>query len=67
MTQIPLITGCKGRLGRAITAIIEEEHADTMPAAVFATRDELDVTDYFRMRAYSSARFAGSVSLCDAS
>jgi len=50
MTQVPLITGCKGRLGRAITAIIEEEHADTMPAAVFATRDELDVTDYFRLR-----------------
>ncbi len=50
MSQVPLITGCKGRLGRAIVATIEEEHAAAMPAAVFATRDELDITDYFRLR-----------------
>ena len=50
MTHLPLITGSGGRLGRALTQVLEEEHASEFPGAVFATRDEIDVTDYFRMR-----------------
>jgi dTDP-4-dehydrorhamnose reductase len=50
MTQLPLITGSGGRLGRALTQVIEEECGAELPGAVFATRDEIDVSDYFRMR-----------------
>jgi len=41
----PLVTGGGGRLGLAL----QEAMADAYPAAVFATRDEIDVTDYFRL------------------
>jgi dTDP-4-dehydrorhamnose reductase len=44
---LPLITGAGGRLGRAL----QDAAAETHPAAVFATRDELDVTDYWRLLA----------------
>src|SRR5262249_46850638 len=30
--------------------VIENEQAETFPDAVFATRDELDITDYWRLR-----------------
>lgn len=49
MTHVPLITGCSGRLGRALSGLIEDEYAETFPGAVFATRDEIDITDYFRL------------------
>lgn len=45
-----LVVGSRGRLGRAVCRIVEDEQADVFPAAVFATRDELDITDYFRLR-----------------
>lgn len=45
-----LITGSRGRLGRALGDVLEEEYAETLPDVVFATRDEIDVTDYFRVR-----------------
>ena len=41
---IPLITGGGGRLGQALAELMEEEY----PAAVIATRDEIDITDYSR-------------------
>jgi len=41
---VPLVTGGGGRLGRAL----EEAMADAYPDALFATRDEIDVTDYWR-------------------
>ena len=44
--QVPLITGAGGRLGRAL-----EEAAAAYPAAVFASRGELDITDYWRLAA----------------
>ncbi|MFQ5700588.1 MAG: dTDP-4-dehydrorhamnose reductase [Acidobacteriota bacterium] len=47
--QLPLILGSRGRLGRALCELIENEHTDDLPDAVFATRDELDVTDTFRL------------------
>jgi dTDP-4-dehydrorhamnose reductase len=50
MTHLPVITGSNGRLGRALCSVIEEEFAETFPDAVFATRDELDITDYWRLR-----------------
>jgi len=50
MNNAPLILGSRGRLGRALCDVIETEFAATLPGAVFATRDELDVTDYFRLR-----------------
>ncbi len=46
-----LITGTRGRLGRALCDVLEEEYAETLPDVVFATRDEIDLTDYFRVRA----------------
>ena len=48
-THLPLITGCSGRLGRALSDLIEDNYAETFPEAVFATRDEIDITDYFRL------------------
>ncbi len=45
-----LICGSNGRLGRALSSVVEEEHAETFPDAVFATRDELDISDYWRLR-----------------
>lgn len=50
MTHVPLVTGSGGRLGRALAQVIEDEFPAEFPGAVFATRDEIDVTDYFRMR-----------------
>ena len=50
MTHLPVITGSNGRLGRALCSVIEEEFAETFPDAVFATRDELDIADYWRLR-----------------
>ncbi len=50
MKHLPLITGSGGRLGRALTQVIEDECPSEFPEAVFATRDEIDVTDYFWMR-----------------
>ena len=50
MAHLPVITGSNGRLGRALTRVIEDEYAGTMPDAVFATRDELDIDDYWRLR-----------------
>ena len=50
MIQVPLITGSNGRLGRALTTVIEEEFAETLPGAIFSTRDELDINDYWRLR-----------------
>jgi dTDP-4-dehydrorhamnose reductase len=50
MTHLPLIIGSHGRLGRALCEVIEAEHAGTFPEAVFATRDELDIGDYWRLR-----------------
>ncbi len=50
MRHLPLITGSAGRLGRALSAVIETEHAEEFPDAIFATRDELDLTDYWRLR-----------------
>lgn len=49
MKHVPLVTGSRGRLGRALADVIETEHADRFPEAVFATRDELDILDYFRV------------------
>lgn len=46
-TDLPLVTGASGRLGRAL----EEATADDYPAAIFASRGELDVTDYWRLLA----------------
>src|SRR5262249_52892561 len=60
MTHLPLITGSGGRLGRALCQVIEDEYAETFPGAVFATRDELDITDYWRLRA-ELERFAPTV------
>lgn len=45
-----LITGSNGRLGRALSRVIEEEMEDVFPEAIFSTRDELDISDYFRLR-----------------
>jgi len=42
---VPLVTGAGGRLGRALLQAME----DVYPAAIFATRDEIDVTDYWRL------------------
>lgn len=50
MMQVPIITGSSGRLGRALWQVIEEEHAATLPGTVFATHDELDINDYWRLR-----------------
>jgi dTDP-4-dehydrorhamnose reductase len=47
----PLITGSNGRLGRALQSVVEDEFAGVLGAAVFATRDEIDITDYWRLRA----------------
>lgn len=43
--QIPLVTGSAGRLGTALQEIMSRRY----PAAVFATRDELDISDEFRL------------------
>jgi dTDP-4-dehydrorhamnose reductase len=48
--HLPLVIGSTGRLGRALCRVIEEEHADTFGAAVLATHDELDITDFWRLR-----------------
>lgn len=48
--HLPLIVGSSGRLGRALAQVIESEHPETFPEAVFATRTELDLTDDFRLR-----------------
>jgi dTDP-4-dehydrorhamnose reductase len=45
-----LICGSHGRLGRALCRVVEEEFAETLPDAIFATRDELDISDYWRLR-----------------
>jgi dTDP-4-dehydrorhamnose reductase len=45
-----LITGSGGRLGHALCEVLEDEYADTLTDVVFATRDEIDLTDYFRVR-----------------
>lgn len=44
-TPIPLVTGSAGRLGLALQEAMESAY----PAAIFATRDELDIMDYFRL------------------
>lgn len=44
-TLLPLVLGAGGRLGRALQDAMAEEH----PAAVFATRAELDITDEWRL------------------
>ena len=49
VVHLPLITGCSGRLGRVLSELIENEYSETFPEAVFATRDEIDITDYFRL------------------
>jgi dTDP-4-dehydrorhamnose reductase len=46
----PLITGSNGRLGRALQSVVEEEFAGLLGEAIFATRDEIDITDYWRLR-----------------
>lgn len=46
-----LITGCGGRLGRTLSDVVETEQEEEFTDAVFATRDEIDITDYWRMRA----------------
>ncbi len=51
MIQRPLVTGSNGRLGRALQSVIEDEHAERLGDAIFATRDEIDITDYWRLRA----------------
>ncbi|HXI02998.1 MAG TPA: NAD(P)-dependent oxidoreductase [Candidatus Saccharimonadales bacterium] len=43
--QVPLVTGSTGRLGEAL----QERMAEAYPAAIFATRDELDITDRWRL------------------
>ncbi len=43
----PLVLGAGGLLGRALARLLEERH----PAAVSATRAEIDVTDRFRLAA----------------
>ena len=43
--ETPLVTGSAGRLGTALQAAMAEAY----PAAIFATRDELDISDYFRL------------------
>ncbi len=50
MHPVPLITGSRGRLGRAVADVLEEEYGDAFPGAVFATRDEIDLTDADRLR-----------------
>lgn len=51
MNHRPLITGSNGRLGRSLQAVVEDEFAESLGAAIFATRDEIDITDYWRLRA----------------
>ncbi len=46
-TLSPLVLGAGGRLGRALQDAMAEE----CPAAVFATRTELDITDEWRLAA----------------
>ncbi|HKY32925.1 MAG TPA: dTDP-4-dehydrorhamnose reductase [Candidatus Polarisedimenticolia bacterium] len=50
MRHRTIVTGSNGRLGRALAWVIEEEHGDELADTVFATRDEIDITDYFRLR-----------------
>ena len=45
MHSIPLVTGSAGRLGTALQDAMAREH----PAAIFATRDEIDICDYWRL------------------
>ena len=47
--HVPLITGSRGRLGRALSEVLETEFGEEYPGAIFSTRDELDISDYFRM------------------
>ncbi len=42
---VPLVTGAGGRLGAELQSMLEADYS----SAVFATRDELDVTDYWRL------------------
>jgi len=49
MPETPLILGSRGRLGRALAHVVETEHAEDLGAAILSTRDELDITDYFRL------------------
>jgi len=44
---VPLVTGSGGRLGSALQQMM----ADDYPDALFATRAEIDVTDYWRLLA----------------
>ena len=46
-SDLPLVTGASGRLGRALEAAA----ARRCPGAIFATRDEIDVTDRWRVEA----------------
>lgn len=49
MTDAPLIIGSRGRLGRALNHVIETEHGEDLAGSIFVTRDEIDITDYFRL------------------
>jgi dTDP-4-dehydrorhamnose reductase len=42
----PVILGAGGMLGRHLTEVLEED----LPQTVSATRDEIDITDYWEMR-----------------
>lgn len=63
-----LITGSHGRLGRALCDVLDEENnEDGAPLDVIgATRDELDVTDYFRLCAEMERIEPGVVVNCAA-
>ncbi|MGH9868182.1 MAG: dTDP-4-dehydrorhamnose reductase [Candidatus Polarisedimenticolia bacterium] len=51
MTERPLVLGSNGRLGRALQDVIEDEYADRLGETIFATRDEIDITDQWRVAA----------------
>jgi dTDP-4-dehydrorhamnose reductase len=44
--EIPVVTGANGMLGRELAEVCGAAH----PATVAATRDEIDITDYWAMR-----------------
>ncbi len=43
--SVPLVTGAAGRLGEAL----QEAMAERYPGAIYATRDEIDITDCWRL------------------